>query len=80
MTRHGGRTNANRAHHSHNPDNHLGPTTPASLVEQPQTWATLATMSLSSSKTRLLCLFMNERRSSKCAVPHFGWQQASSCS
>ena len=28
--------NANRAHHSHNPDNHLGPTTPASLVEQPQ--------------------------------------------
>jgi hypothetical protein len=27
MTRQGGRTNANRAHHSHSPHNHLGPTT-----------------------------------------------------
>lgn len=33
MTRHGGHTNANRAHHSHNPHNNLGLTTPASLVE-----------------------------------------------
>jgi hypothetical protein len=37
MTRQGGRTNANRAHHSHSPHNHFGPTTPAYLVEWPQT-------------------------------------------
>ena len=35
MTRHGGRTNANRAHHSHNPYNHLGSTNLGYLVEWP---------------------------------------------
>ncbi len=33
MTRHGGRTNANRADHSHNPYNYLGPTTLTYVVE-----------------------------------------------
>jgi hypothetical protein len=33
MTSQGGCTNVNRAHHSHNPHNHSGPTTAAYLVE-----------------------------------------------